>query len=172
MVPAPALKYRSLWKPSHHWVTSARRAGIKHTHKNKKMHVKTSWSDVLYFLLLCFTSCRLELHLVGGFNDDSKTSHKLSLNILGKVFSYLMSHCNIILALFGLCNTCTFLTLQQHFINRKRIFIWKHAVSQVTLVLLLISDQLFNHILSSPHPVRTSVFCFCRNEWHCCWWNS
>lgn len=25
---------------------------------------------------------RLELHLIGGFNDDSKTSHKLSLNIL------------------------------------------------------------------------------------------
>lgn len=25
---------------------------------------------------------RLELHLVGGFNDESKTSHKLSLNIL------------------------------------------------------------------------------------------
>uniref|UniRef100_A0A3Q3WL84 Uncharacterized protein n=1 Tax=Mola mola TaxID=94237 RepID=A0A3Q3WL84_MOLML len=25
---------------------------------------------------------RLELHLVGGFNDDSKTSHKLSLNLL------------------------------------------------------------------------------------------
>ncbi|KAG7277279.1 hypothetical protein CRUP_036948 [Coryphaenoides rupestris] len=28
------------------------------------------------------TEGRLELHLVGGFNDESKTSHKLSLNLL------------------------------------------------------------------------------------------
>lgn len=38
------------------------------------------------FPSLCFPLCRLELHLVGGFNDESKTSHKLSLNILGIVF--------------------------------------------------------------------------------------
>lgn len=35
------------------------------------------------FSFHCFSLHRLELHLVGGFNDESKTSHKLSLTILG-----------------------------------------------------------------------------------------
>ncbi|XP_022061012.1 protein N-terminal asparagine amidohydrolase [Acanthochromis polyacanthus] len=48
----------------------------------------STWSEVP-LLVKAVTSLstvckegRLELHLVGGFNDDSKTSHKLSLNIL------------------------------------------------------------------------------------------
>lgn len=48
----------------------------------------STWSEVP-FIVHAVTSLtdvckegRLELHLVGGFNDESKTSHKLSLNIL------------------------------------------------------------------------------------------
>lgn len=48
----------------------------------------STWSEVP-LLVKAVTSLsngskegRLELHLVGGFNDESKTSHKLSLNIL------------------------------------------------------------------------------------------
>lgn len=48
----------------------------------------STWSEVP-LLVKAVTSMntvckegRLELHLVGGFNDDSKTSHNLSLNIL------------------------------------------------------------------------------------------
>lgn len=48
----------------------------------------STWSEVP-LLVKAVTSLspvckegRLELHLVGGFNDDSKTSHNLSLNIL------------------------------------------------------------------------------------------
>uniref|UniRef100_A0A7N6FAK9 N-terminal asparagine amidase n=1 Tax=Anabas testudineus TaxID=64144 RepID=A0A7N6FAK9_ANATE len=48
----------------------------------------STWSEVP-LLIKAVTSLsnvseegRLELHLVGGFNDESKTSHKLSLNIL------------------------------------------------------------------------------------------
>ncbi|XP_076585653.1 protein N-terminal asparagine amidohydrolase [Chaetodon auriga] len=48
----------------------------------------STWSEVP-LLVKAITSLsnvskegRLELHLVGGFNDESKTSHKLSLNIL------------------------------------------------------------------------------------------
>ncbi|XP_068177784.1 protein N-terminal asparagine amidohydrolase isoform X2 [Antennarius striatus] len=48
-----------------------------------------TWSEIPLFVEAVSSlsqNCepgRLELHLVGGFNDDSKTSHKLSLNILG-----------------------------------------------------------------------------------------
>ncbi|XP_029360877.1 protein N-terminal asparagine amidohydrolase [Echeneis naucrates] len=46
-----------------------------------------TWSEVPLFVnavtsLSVNKEGRLELHLVGGFNDESKTSHELSLNIL------------------------------------------------------------------------------------------
>ncbi|XP_041838559.1 protein N-terminal asparagine amidohydrolase isoform X2 [Melanotaenia boesemani] len=47
-----------------------------------------TWSEVSMFMTAVASlssTCedgRFELHLVGGFNDESKTSHKLSLNIL------------------------------------------------------------------------------------------
>uniref|UniRef100_A0A7N8XAB2 N-terminal asparagine amidase n=1 Tax=Mastacembelus armatus TaxID=205130 RepID=A0A7N8XAB2_9TELE len=64
----------------------------------------STWSEVP-LLVKAVTSLgnaskegRLELHLVGGFSDDAKTSHKLSLNILGSSsLSCLVSHCNVTL---------------------------------------------------------------------------
>ncbi|CAG5928962.1 unnamed protein product [Menidia menidia] len=43
---------------------------------------------------------RFELHLVGGFIDDSETSHKLSLNILGMILqSFFLSFWSVVLFL-------------------------------------------------------------------------
>ncbi|XP_029006330.1 protein N-terminal asparagine amidohydrolase [Betta splendens] len=48
----------------------------------------STWSEVLLLMKSVASLSnaneegRLEVHLVGGFNDESKTSHKLSLNIL------------------------------------------------------------------------------------------
>ncbi len=41
----------------------------------------------------CVCVFRLELHLVGGFDDDRRTSHSLSLSILGMLCAH--THCVI-----------------------------------------------------------------------------
>lgn len=67
----------------------ARRAG-------KKVGITQIWlAHIISFnfnstLTLIF---RLELHLVGGFNDDLKTSHDLSFNIIGKFPNVYCSIC-------------------------------------------------------------------------------
>ncbi|XP_070838530.1 protein N-terminal asparagine amidohydrolase isoform X2 [Chaetodon trifascialis] len=64
-------------------LSNVSKEGRYETHKQRQRIIKSVQPvQMLFIPSLCFPLCRLELHLVGGFNDESKTSHKLSLNIL------------------------------------------------------------------------------------------
>lgn len=62
----------------------------RQTHTHSKVYFDQFWHSILMSFFPLPSLCRLELHLVGGFNDESKTSHKLSLSILGIVLFKLL----------------------------------------------------------------------------------
>lgn len=125
-------------------------------------------ASYFYLLYLLWPIFRLELHLVGGFNDDSKTSHELSFNILGKGCLNCLINCNIFLY-SGL------ITLNKDYFSIAAAFHrQKDDIHLETCCITGNLDMSFASIVKMSSALILSDFLLwiCRNKWHGSWWDS